>query len=278
MQDSELSSSVGNAPTEGESLTVEGALANLRGEDYSLRYYAAWWIGRFRVKEPAAIDGLIAALEEVSPHTESGDYSLQRNAARALGKLEDRRAVPALIRCLDCSDFYVREAAAQALETLGDARSIPALITLLAGGVAAAVRVPGKPHLVQPYEAVIEALGSLQATAAIPSIAPFLEHPVERVQYAAARAMYQLTGEAIYGERLVQALKGNDLQLRRSALIDLGAIGYLPAAQAIAETLAENSLKLIALKGLLETHLHQKESLSLSEDTIQVMHFMDSLL
>jgi len=262
----------------GESLTVEVAIANLHHEDYSLRYYAAWWIGRFRVREPKAIEGLMAALEEESELTRAGDYSLQRNAARALGKLEDRRAVPGLIRCLECSDYYVREAAVQALEMLGDRAAIPPLLQLLEGGVAAAVRVPGKAHLVQPYDSVIEALGTLRAQEAPQLIAPFLEHPVERVQYAASRAMYQLTGQEVYGDRLVKALEGSDLQLRRSALMDLGAIGYLPAASAIAATLAENSLKLIALKGILEHYLNQTQSQALSDQAIQVMTLMDSLL
>ncbi|PSN79868.1 phycocyanobilin lyase, partial [filamentous cyanobacterium CCP4] len=40
---------------EGEPLTVEQAIANLRQTaDTGLRYYAAWWLGRFRVSEPAA--------------------------------------------------------------------------------------------------------------------------------------------------------------------------------------------------------------------------------
>jgi phycocyanobilin lyase subunit alpha len=60
--------------------------------------------------------------------------------------------------------------------------------------------------------------------------------------------------------------------------MDLGAIGYLPAAPAIAETLAENSMKLIALKGVLEHHLNQQSSLSLSDEAIRVMNLMDSLL
>jgi phycocyanobilin lyase alpha subunit len=262
----------------GESLTLEQAIANLHSQDYSLRYYAAWWVGRFRVKEPAAIAALIAALQEESEQTKIGDYSLLRNAARALGKLGDKQALPALTHCLECADYYVREAAAQALEMLGDRDSIPPLMKLLDGGVAVALRVAGKSHLVQPYDSVIEALGTLQATESIPLISPFLEHSVERVQYAAARAMYQLTGDRIYGDRLVTALNGDNLQLRRSALMDLGAIGYLPSAPAIAETLAENSMKLIALKGILEHHLAQQASLSLSDEAIQVMNLMDSLL
>ena len=138
-----------------------------------------------------------------------------------------------MIECLQCSDYYVREAATEALEILGDPSCISALIKLLDGGVEAAVLVPGKPHLIQPYENIIEALGTLQAQEAIFLIKPFIEHPSEKVQYAAARSLYQLTGEAVYGEYLTEALGGDNLHLRRSALLDLAAIGYLPAAKAL---------------------------------------------
>ncbi len=271
------SSSEENSPAVAPPLTVEQAIANLKHEDLSLRYYAAWWLGRFRVSEPAAVDALIAALEDEDYRTELGDYPLRRNAARALGKLGDRRAVPGLLRCLDFSDYYVREAAAQSLEMLGDRSAVSALIQLLAGGVAAAQQVPGRPHLTQPYEAVLEALGSLDATEAVPLIQPFLEHPVARVQYAALRAMYQLTQDDAYGQRLMQALENSDVKLRRMALADLGAIGYLPAAEAIANASVENSFKLFALKGLLEHQLNQAKP-QMSDTAIQVMNLMDSLL
>ncbi len=267
-----------NTAQEEESLTIEQAIANLQHEELGRRYYAAWWLGRFRVNEPAAVDALILALKDESDRTEEGGYPLRRNAARALGKLGDKRAVSALIECLDCSDVYVREAAAQSLEQLGDDCCVPALIKLLAGGIEAAQRVPGKPYLVQPYEAILEALGSLKATVAIPLVQPFIEHSIPKVQYAALRAMYQLTGENSYGERLTEALKGNDLTLRRTALMDLGAIGYLPGAKAISNTLAENSLKLIALKGVLEHQLTDTPDFNLSKSAIEVMELMDSLL
>ncbi|MBL1178822.1 HEAT repeat domain-containing protein [Pantanalinema sp. GBBB05] len=260
------------------SLTIEQAIANLQGDDWGQRYYAAWWLGRFRVRTPEAVEALIASLTDEADRTPDGGYPLRRNAARALGKLNDRRAVPALIQCLDCSDFYVREAAAQSLGSLGDRAAAEPLLQLLAGGVEAAQPIPGCPHLAQPYDAVIEALGALGATAAVPHLQPFLEHPTAIVQYATARALYQLTGEAQYGERLVTALSGSTLQLRRAALADLGAIGYLPAAEAIAETLAENSLKLISLKGLLEHQVNQTPSSEVSAEAIRVMSLMDSLL
>lgn len=263
------------------SLTVEQAIANLtQTNDLSLRYYAAWWLGRFRVSEPAAIAALTAALADESDRAPDGGYPLRRNAARALGKLGDSTVVPALITCLDCPDYYVREAAAQALEALGDSRAIAPLTALLAGGPDKAIPVSGKPYLVQPYNAVLEALGRLGATAALDQIRPFLDHPRPQVQNAAARALYQLTGEATYADRLVATLQGPDLQLRRAALMDLGAIGYLPAADAIAAALAENSLKLIALKGILEHQLQDFDPAvpSLPESAQQVMGLMDSLL
>lgn len=278
------SSSEHHSETDAQALTVEQAIANLQDEDLSLRYYAAWWLGKFLGAQPVAIeqrsmavDLLILALEDESDRTELGGYPLRRNAARALGKLADCRAVPGLIQCLDCSDFYVRESAAQSLGMLGDSTCIPVLIRLLDGGVEAAQFVPGRPHLTQPYEAVIEALGALGATEAIDLIRPFASHAVARVQYAATRAMYQLTQQSEYGERLVEALQGSNIQLRRTVLSDLGAIGYLPAAEAIASAAAENSFKFLALKGLLEHQLRQ-DSGKLSDRAIQVMTLMDTLL
>ena len=269
------------SPPTGQPLTIEQALANLRQcEDLGLRYYAAWWLGKFRVSQPEAIDALLMALDDEAERAPDGGYPLRRNAARALGKLGDLRAVPPLIASLDCPDFYVREAAAQSLGSLGDCRCVSALIKFLAGGVEAAQKVPGKPHLTQPYAAVLEALGSLRAVEAQSAIAPFLQHPVKRVQYSAARALYQLTAEAHYAETLVTALQDSDLRFRRAALIDLGATDYLPAAKAITKTLAENSIKLISLRGLLENHLGEDrpEPLTLSAEAIRLMNFMDDLL
>ncbi|MBE9247290.1 HEAT repeat domain-containing protein [Microcystis aeruginosa LEGE 00239] len=265
-----------SAAVDNPAYTVEQAIANIhQREDLGARYYAAWWLGRFRVRQPEAISALIAALEDESDRTPDGGYPLRRNAASALGKLDDLSCVPALIACLDCEDYYVRESAAQALAMLQDRSAIAPLEKLLEGGIEVAVLVAGKPHLVQPYEAIIEALGTLQATEAIPLIEPFLKHFVEKVRYAAARALYQLTTNPHYGDILIKALQGEELQLRRSALMDLGATGYLPAAPAIANTLAENSLKLVALKELLENHLKTNSS---GENISEILTLMDSLL
>ena len=315
-QENSSSTSTTSESIQGESLTVEQAIANLKGSDLGLRFYAAWWLGRFRVNEAEAVTRLITALGDEDDRTPEGGYPLRRNAARALGKIGDKRAVVPLIESLKCSDFYVREAAAQSLEMLGDPDSIPPLVELLEKGLektspeedlrktdntSTVIATLGsnpkpleshnesvspqekklisqQPDFKEPYDAIIEALGTLGATQTIPLIKPFLEHPIPRIQYATARAMYQLTGEESYGELLVQALQVDDLQLRRTALSDLGAIGYMGAAEPISQTLAENSLKLIALKGLLEREIKENSREKLSEDAIRVMNLMDSLL
>jgi phycocyanobilin lyase subunit alpha len=268
---------------DAQPLTIEQAIANLAGPDFGSRYYAAWWLGRFRVRSPAAVAALIATLTDESDRTPDGGYPLRRNSARALAKLGDDQAVPALLECLNCTDYYVREAAAQALGVLGDRDCVEPLSKLLEGGLSAAQPIPGCPHLAQPYDAVLEALGALGAVEKIALVEPFLIHPLELVQYAAARAMYLLTQEESYGDRLIAALSGDKLQLRRAALADLGAMGYLKAAEPVAQTLAENSLKLIALKGILEHHLSSMERSSLeksilSGDAQRVMVLMDGLL
>jgi phycocyanobilin lyase alpha subunit len=276
-----ISSNTNDCGSGEAAYTVEKAIAHLQQtDDPSLRYYAAWWIGRFRVREPVVIASLIEALNDNSDRSPDGGYPLRRNAAKALGKVGNPDVVvPPLIAALSCEDYYVRESVAQSLERLGDRRGVEPLMQLLAGGVKQAQRVPGKPHLVQPYEAIIEALGTLGATEAIQIIEPFLEHFLEKIQCAAARALYQLTGNAIYGERLVLALKGSDLQLRRSAMMDLGSSGYLNGAEAIAQTHAENSLKLVAMKSLLESHLNTIHSFSeLTEQSHSLMTLMDRLL
>lgn len=263
-------------------LTVEQAISNLQGEDLGLRVYAAWWLGRFRVDAPEAIDVLIGALADEDDRTDVGGYPLRRNAARALGKLGDRRAVTHLINALACSDFYVREASAQALETLGDPSCIPILVELLKDNVPGTHPAPEPPNLAQPFDAILEALGTLGATDAIDIVQTFLNLHTPRIQYAAARAMYQLAANpqeaAQYGDRLIRELNSSELQQRRSVLADLGAIGYLPAAEAIAQTLAENSLKLISLKGLLEKQLQETALPGLSAGAIKVMTLMDELL
>ena len=105
-------------------------------------------------------------------------------------------------------------------------------------------------------------------------IRPFVEHERPLIRSAACRALLQLTAEPHWGEQLVALLQHPQLQVRRAALMDLGAAGWRPALEPIAATLAENSLKLIALRGLVE----QPGATARDPGTVAVLDAMDALL
>lgn len=221
--------------------SADAAIAALQGNDNQLRYYAAWWLGKHQVQASWTV--LCEALKDESYRTEAGGYPLRRQAARALGQLKNPQAVPALIQALDCPDLNLREAVIQALSAIGDPLAVTPLLNLLHN------------HQEQPYEALIEALGTLEVREARPQIEPFLQHQSERVQCAAARYLYLLTHEPQYIERIVRNLDHTNMYLRWAAMFDLGAIGHLQAARAIIQATVPNSLKLLNLKRILEAVL-----------------------
>jgi phycocyanobilin lyase subunit alpha len=225
--------------TPDTSLTVEDAVAQLQDADISKRYYAAWYLGF--LQDPKAIDGLVIALGDESDRTELGGYPLRRKAAESLGRIGDRQAVPALIQALECEDLFVRETVAWALSRIGDPSAAPALLALLAG--------VGK----QPYEVLIETLGDLRATDAVPLIRPYLQDSSERLRCAAARSLFQLTRDASCIDLLIASLHSADINMRRAALFDLAETGHLPIASVIAEAELTANLKLFALKQLVDS-------------------------
>ena len=132
------------------------------------------------------------------------------------------------------------------------------------------------PRLREPCEALIEALGDIgdASESVLMAIEPFIDHDRPLIRSAAARALLQLSGDPRWGELLLELLRHSQLQVRRAALMDLGAVGWRPALEPIRATLAENSLKLIALRGLAE----QGPEGRLDEDLEAVLNVMDSLL
>ncbi len=255
-------------------MTVEEAIAQLQSPDASQRYYAAWWLGRFRVKE--AVPALISALQDESDRTALGGYPLRRNAARALGQIGDPRAIPGLRACLQVADFQLRGAAATALGLLGAVQAIPDLLHLLTvTGVPSAL---GTEALPQPYPAILLALGRLNAQAAIPYVQPFLTHPLPRVQGAALCAMYLLTQDTGYIDRLLELINRADSRLQRVLLGDLGETGYLPVAAAMVQTQAEPSFKLLGLHRLLSQWLSTQSQPLDWQAAGEVFALMDGLL
>ena len=92
MKDEENNHNLGEA----EQLTVERAIANLQQkEDLGARYYAAWWLGKFRVTEPEAIASLLMALEDEQDRAPE-QVRHERDEECEQGRPERREAAPAL--------------------------------------------------------------------------------------------------------------------------------------------------------------------------------------
>jgi phycocyanobilin lyase alpha subunit len=255
-----------------EPLSETQVIQNLRQtEDPSAQYYAAWWLGKMRSRHPDAIPLLLntlGALDDTPVDPDRRGVAL--NAIRALGLLKDQRADAPLRDRLQSNDYNVREEAARSLGTMGSPAAAGAIRSLLASGVeGAGGEQPSSPLLQEPCEALLEALGDIgiNDAATLATLKPFTQHPRPLICSAACRALLQLTGDAHWGEQLIQLLQHPEPLVRRGALLDLGATGWTAAVPTIRAAAVEPSLKLVALRGLAET----------SGDP-QVLDVMDALL
>ena len=266
-----------------ESITEEIAIERLRqNDDLSLRYYAAWWLGRMRSNHPEAVPLLVSALRQrgsPDPGTHGDHREVARNAARALGKLGDQAAIPELLIALEDDDHGLREAAARSLGSLRAVEAIVPLCRRLDSGLdGAGAAAHGSARLQEPCDAMVEALGALgdSSTEVIAVIEPFTRHERALIRSAAFRALLELTAEPRWGRCLIDLLEHPQLNVRRAAMIDLGELGWSPALKAISSAVVENNFKLMALRGLLENG--HRFSSSTDEDQLNILTAMDALL
>jgi HEAT repeat protein len=152
----------------------------------------------------ASFDPLIEVLG--SPGT-----TARRNAAWALGALDDQRAVPPLIGSLRDPDEHVREQAAWALGALDDSKAVQPLIGALRDSAAMVRRQTAW------------ALGALDDSAAVDALVATLKDADAAVREQAAWALGAI-GDAHARAGLTSALKDSASGVRRQAAWALGAI------------------------------------------------------
>ena len=238
---------------DSNSLTIAAQISKLTNGDPSERYYAAWWLGFPGAEE--AVPALVAALSQDPEQTPAGGYPVRRNAAQALGKIGNPQAIPALIAALDQGDPLLVAKAAQALGAIyhhhpaSAAQILPPLLAWLNGDPPL--------HPTDALEAVLETLGELGSLAALPGIQPYADHVHPRLAHAACRALYRLTGDPQFLERLIKGLQHPNLHIRRGALFDLAATGAVEVAGVIQQAPLETNLKLVGLKTLAEVYVRR---------------------
>lgn len=244
-------------------------------DDPASRYYAAWWLGRERSCHPKTLPLLKEALREfLEPATLPSEDSraLALNVLRALVHLDGTEARHEILACLEHEDTSVREEAARTAGAAGFQEAVPVLCASLSGADLSAERL---------LEAQLEALGDLGQCS--PDVVAVLEgfqrHDRPLIRSASSRALVQLTDQARWSETFPELLQHPSTQVRRGVLLDIGASGWIPALDLIRDSPVENSIKLIALRGLAERPRGlQHAGLSRERAVEAVMETMDNLL
>jgi HEAT repeat protein len=182
------------------------------------------------------------------------DYRVCRDAAVALGEIQDQRAVEPLIAATDTGNREVRKAAAGALVRVPDPRAIMSLIALLEDtfdkyghviddtlgkSIRDAIAEIGTPA-VEPLiaalkyrntgtqKAAAEELGRIRDPRAVEPLIAFLE----KDRKAAVEALVEIGEPAV--EPLIAALKDKDNDVRKGAVEALDKLGWQPGEDATA--------------------------------------------
>lgn len=179
-------------------------------------------------------------------------------AARELGSLHSRTAVPPLIHALYDIRLDVRLAAVDALGRIGDSRAVSPLCSLLQSqewqlrrSVAEALRLIGDPKAIDPLvacmvrstgPAAMAAAGTLSdmGPEAIPPLLALLDHECTNVREAAAYALgHSGDGRAVPALRAL--LSDPEPRIRLFSADALSALDDTDSASAIAELLTDDS-------------------------------------
>jgi putative membrane-bound dehydrogenase-like protein len=131
------------------------------------------------------------------------DAETAARSARALGRIGDKSAEPALIPLLARPEPYVRMAAAEALARCGSSNAVPALLSALASDT--------DRFLEHALTYTLHRLADGRALSAA------LEHPHPRVQKAALTLLHQTPHQTLTAEAVINRIFAEDEALRRAA-------------------------------------------------------------
>lgn len=182
-------------------------------------------------------------LERLLQQLRSADVTLRSDAAHALGKLADERAVPSLGEALRDPDEYVRKSAVMALRRVGGPKAMEAMRVALADRseqvCLQAVKGLGELRDAGAVEALIKVLARRErslvgaATEALSRIGPEAVPPLmeafkdrylrRRIGAQIWRILTEMGSRAI--DPLVGVLADDNYYVRLSALTILGRIG-----------------------------------------------------
>jgi len=239
------------------------------------------------LKIQASMTARTQAITALTRLLEAGDEADRCYAARALGVFGDESAVDALIARLQDKDIDVCVDAAEALRKIGDPKAIPSLIQSLENDssgevctvVAAALgRLGGKKAndallkiaATRPERLdwdddwdswwdvqleAIKALGQAKEERAIETLLDILDNPEQQdIESDVLMALAQMEGKGI--DTLIQRLKEGSPRSRRRAIKALGSARSAKVYQALGQVLKDDEaeVRTAAINALAEQH------------------------
>jgi HEAT repeat protein len=211
------------------------------------------WLSGIKGDEPDAVEKLIQALD-------SEDRDKRAAAASRLAEIEDRSAIPTLLRRLRDDDWRVREEAARALGKMKAPAAVVGLLECIRVGrpgpfgggncgsmFTDAIKEIGAlavPVLIDALSdedsrlrlVIIDLLGEIAESDAIPALAGALRDPEWRVRWQAAEALGKMRTTAAVPD-LLEMLADSNKDVRMSVAYALGRIGHPSAVEGLVKLL-----------------------------------------
>ncbi|MDO5835267.1 MAG: HEAT repeat domain-containing protein [Methanobacterium sp.] len=215
-----------------EKRDVEGLIRALKDQDYLTRKEAARALKK--VGDERAVDALIESLRYKSWHSDYVVLSAAReNSAEALGKIGDFRAIKPLIQAMENDpDEEVRLKATWALGEIGNPEAVDALIAAL------------EDNSWSVRRNAANALGMIGDHRAVPYLIKSLEDNDWHVRKYAAVSLGKMRDEKAIPV-LLEAMDDEDADVRWKAMLALGNLGE-SAVPALIKTLKNKNWRVRA--------------------------------
>jgi HEAT repeat protein len=223
----ERRSIVGTLGALGSEVAVE-ALTRVVAEDPSadIRRQAAWALGE--IEDDGAVMALLVAMQDE-------DVEVRRMAVWALGELEDEAAIPALVVALEDEDGEIRRHAVWALGEIESPRALEALRTVI------------RDEDQEVRRQVVWALGQIEDPSAVPDLVVALRDEDAEIRRHAVWALGEIEDAAAV-EPLLVALKDADEEIRQAAVWALGEIADARAVRPLSTVLLEDESREVRSK------------------------------
>ena len=202
-------------------------------EEDDVRYIAAAHLVNYPTER--SIDALIRAVENTHPSLDN--RITRKKAIETLGRLEVKRSLPHIRKCLQDDDRFTVENAVNAIGEIGTQD------TEILEEITRCLDVEDKVS-----RTIIRVLSKLDHKPALENIRRYADSPEEPLYSAAIAALYKLNGEKAQIDRWLSLLQSPNVNSRRCSIQDAIDTNYLAGIPQIARCPVSQVFRVRALR------------------------------